>query len=126
MYGRPRPLVDAHPAVRREPLLRQEAALVVHLVRAAHPIAEIDVGKPHPLRPDDMIEDHERATRAAIATAQAKLAWQLIKDAAPGVDPTISPAGLASVFSVLSDGADAKMKAGIVNLHAIADTFPGE
>src|SRR4249919_1249693 len=61
--GRPRPLVDAHPAVRREPLLRQEAALVVHLVRAAHPIAEIDVGKPHLLRPDDMIEDHERAQR---------------------------------------------------------------
>ena len=68
VYGRQsaaalRPLVDAHPAVRREPLLRQEAALVVHLVRAAHPIAEIDVGKPHPLRPDDMIEDHERAQR---------------------------------------------------------------
>src|SRR6202030_1160746 len=61
--GSPRPLVDAHPAVRREPLLRQEAALVVHLVRAAHPIAEIDVGKPHLLRPDDMIEDHERAQR---------------------------------------------------------------
>src|SRR5580704_207730 len=61
--GCPRPLVDAHPAVRREPLLRQEAALVVHLVRAAHPIAKIDVGKPHLLRPDDMIEDHERAQR---------------------------------------------------------------
>ena len=61
--GCPRPLVDAHPAVRREPLLRQEPALVVHLARAAHPIAEIDVGKLHPLRPDDVIEDHERAQR---------------------------------------------------------------
>ena len=65
-----------------------------------------------PSAPDSAAPNKE--TRAAIATAQAKLAWQLIKDAAPGVDPTISPAGLASVFSVLSDGADAKMKSAIV------------
>src|SRR5271170_4195834 len=65
-----------------------------------------------PSTPDSAAPNKE--TRAAIATAQAKLAWQLIKDAAPGVDPTISPAGLASVFSVLSDGADAKMKNAIV------------
>ena len=65
-----------------------------------------------PSTPDSVAPNKE--TRAAIATAQAKLAWQLIKDAAPGVDPTISPAGLASVFSVLSDGADAKMKGAIV------------
>jgi serine protease inhibitor len=65
-----------------------------------------------PSTPDSVAPNKE--TRAAIATAQAKLAWQLIKDAAPGVDPTISPAGLASVFSVLSDGADAKMKNAIV------------
>src|SRR5271163_5222254 len=57
---------------------------------------------PAPSTPDSTAPNKE--TRAAIATAQAKLAWQLIKDAAPGVDPTISPAGLASVFSVLSDG----------------------
>src|SRR5689334_20826331 len=50
-----RPLVDTHPAVRGQPLLRQEAALVVHLPRAAHPIAEIDVGEAHLLRPDDVI-----------------------------------------------------------------------
>lgn len=62
--------------------------------------------------PDSAAPNKE--TRAAIATAQAKLAWQLIKDAAPGADPTVSPAGLASVFSVLSDGADAKMKSAIV------------
>ena len=65
-----------------------------------------------PSTPESVAPNKE--TRAAIATAQAKLAWQLIKDAAPGVDPTISPAGLASVFSVLSDGADAKMKSAIV------------
>jgi len=65
-----------------------------------------------PSTPESVAPNKE--TRAAIATAQAKLAWQLIKDAAPGVDPTISPAGLASVFSVLSDGADAKMKNAIV------------
>ena len=62
--GCPRPLVDAHPAVRREPLLRQEAALVVHLARAAHPIAEIDVGSPIRCARVDMVEDHERAERA--------------------------------------------------------------
>jgi serpin B len=62
--------------------------------------------------PDNAAPNKE--TRAGIATAQAKLAWHLIKDAAPGVDSTISPAGLASVFSVLSDGADAKMKNAIV------------
>src|SRR4029077_18362286 len=44
----PRRLPAPPPSGGREPLLRQEAALVVHLVRAAHPIAEIDVGKPHP------------------------------------------------------------------------------
>jgi hypothetical protein len=42
------------------------------------------------------------------------LAWNLILGAAPGADPTISPAGLASVFAALSEGADAKMKDAIV------------
>jgi len=52
--------------------------------------------------------------KRALSAAQARLAWRLIQDAAPGADPTISPAGLASVFAVLSGGADAKMKSGIV------------
>ena len=35
------------PACRHQPFLRQEAALVVHLARARHPIAEIDVRQAH-------------------------------------------------------------------------------
>jgi serpin B len=52
--------------------------------------------------------------RAALSSAQARLAWNLIIGAAPGADPTISPAGLASVFAALSEGADLKMKDAIV------------
>src|SRR3984885_3920217 len=51
------------PAVRHQPLLRQKAALVVHLARAAHPIAEINISKVHALRARDMIEHHESAER---------------------------------------------------------------
>jgi manganese/iron transport system permease protein len=47
-------------------LLRQEAALVVHLARAVHPIAEVDVGQPHALGALDVIEDHEGAERAVV------------------------------------------------------------
>ena len=55
-----------HPAPARgqQALLRQEAALVVHLARARHPIAEIDVSQPHGLGARDVIEDHQRAERA--------------------------------------------------------------
>src|SRR5439155_185129 len=59
----PRLLVHAHPAVRHQPLLRQEAALVVHLARAAHPIAEIDVRQAHARGARDVVEDHEGAKR---------------------------------------------------------------
>ena len=46
--GRPAWLrLDPFPAVAGQPLLRQEAALVVHLARALHPIAEIDVRQAH-------------------------------------------------------------------------------
>ena len=58
-----RRVLFARPAVRRQPLLRQEAALVVHLARAAHPIAEIDVGEPHAPGARDVVEHHEGAER---------------------------------------------------------------
>lgn len=51
--------------------------------------------------------------RKVLAAAQARLAWRLIGDAPAGADPTISPAGLASIFAVLSEGADSKLKAAI-------------
>ncbi len=50
-------------------------------------------------------------SRKALAAAQSRLAWRLIEAAAPGADATVSPAGLASLFAVLSEGADAKLKA---------------
>jgi serine protease inhibitor len=53
-------------------------------------------------------------SRKALAAAQARLAWRLIEGAAPGADVTVSPAGLASLFAVLSEGADAKLKAAMV------------
>ena len=53
-------------------------------------------------------------SRQALATAQAKLAWRLIAAAAPGEESIVSPAGLASVFSIIGDGADAKMASAIV------------
>src|SRR5271165_3572686 len=52
------------PAVRREPLLRQEATLVIHLARTLHPIAQIYVGEAHAATACDVIEDHERAERS--------------------------------------------------------------
>lgn len=66
-------------------------------------------------------------SRHALAAAQGRLAWRLIQDAAPGVDPTISPAGLASVFAVLGEGGDAKMKSAIVKALGFegADPKPG-
>ena len=45
--------------------------------------------------------------------AQARLAWRLIADAPPGAGTAMSPAGLASIFAVLSEGADARLKASI-------------
>src|SRR5215467_493573 len=56
-------LVDPLPAVRGEPFLRQEAALVVHLARAFDPIAEIDVRQSHAPRARDVVENHEGAER---------------------------------------------------------------
>src|SRR4051812_16704078 len=58
--------VDAQPTGGREPLLRQETTLVVHLLRAFDPVAEIDVGQPLPPRAGNVVEDHERAERAAL------------------------------------------------------------
>src|SRR3954447_26858033 len=57
--------VDAQPPGGREPLLRQEAALVVHLPRALDPVAEIDVRQAEPARARDVIENHKGAERAA-------------------------------------------------------------
>src|ERR1700692_2105669 len=57
--------IDAQPAGGGEALLRQEAALVVHLLRAFDPVAEIDVRQPLPPRAGDVVEDHEGAERAA-------------------------------------------------------------
>src|SRR5258708_19555149 len=52
------------PAVGREPLLRQETALVVHFARALDPIAEVDVRKPNRARARGVVENHEGAARA--------------------------------------------------------------
>src|SRR6266436_10355947 len=57
--------IDAQPAGRGKPLLRQEAALVVHLLGAGDPVAEIDVRQPLAPRARDMVEDHKGAERAA-------------------------------------------------------------
>src|SRR5580658_3708386 len=68
MQGHPRCLrllrFRPHPPLGQPPLLRQKAALVVHLARAAHPIAKIDVGEAHAARAGDVVEDHQRAERA--------------------------------------------------------------
>src|ERR1700692_1927096 len=55
--------VDAQPAGGGEALLRQEAALVVHLLRAFDPVAEIDVRQSLPAGAGDVVEDHEGAER---------------------------------------------------------------
>src|SRR5260370_7463823 len=56
--------VDAQPAGGGEALLRQEAALVVHLLGAFDPVAEIDVRQSLALGAGDVVEDHEGAERA--------------------------------------------------------------
>ena len=58
--------LDALPAVHAEPLLRQIAALVGHLLRALDPIAKIDMGQAEPPRLLDMVENHEGAERAML------------------------------------------------------------
>src|SRR5215471_11326282 len=60
----PRSSLEAGPAVGQKPLLRQETTLVVHLLRALHPIAEIDVAQAEPARAGDMVENHEGADGA--------------------------------------------------------------
>src|SRR5262249_59706535 len=61
--GCTRQLIDAHPAFRHQPLLRQKTAFVIHLARAADPVAEIHVSKAHASRALDMIENHIRTER---------------------------------------------------------------
>src|ERR1700678_1991256 len=56
-------LFDPRPAVGGEPLLRQKPAFVIHLARAADPIAEVDVAQSHALRACDVIEHHQSAER---------------------------------------------------------------
>src|SRR5258705_11089419 len=57
--------VDAKPAGGRKPLLRQEAALVVHLLRAFDPVGGIDV-RPSPASGAGAgVEEHEGAGGAA-------------------------------------------------------------
>src|SRR5438874_4130606 len=58
--------LEAGPAVGQQPLLRQEPALVIHLLRALHPIAQIDVAQTEPARARDVVEDHEGADRAGM------------------------------------------------------------
>src|SRR5436305_15140430 len=53
------------PPIREQALLRQEAALVVHLARIPHPIAEVDVGEPHAARARNAVAEHEGTDRAA-------------------------------------------------------------
>src|SRR4051812_44206654 len=55
---------EARPAFRHQPLLRQEASLVIHLARVPHPVAEIDVGEAHTARARDVVQDHVSAERA--------------------------------------------------------------
>src|SRR5215813_1119667 len=54
-----RRLVHPSPTFGGEPLLRPEAALVVHLARASDPVAEIDVRQSHAPRARDVVEDHK-------------------------------------------------------------------
>src|SRR5947208_1996148 len=58
--------IDAQPARGREALLRQEAALVVHLLGALDPVAEIDIGQAEAAGAGNVVEDHEGAERAAL------------------------------------------------------------
>src|SRR5579883_3491410 len=58
--------VGAQPSLWRKPLLRKEAALVIHLARAPDPIAKVHVGEPHFPRPGDVVEDHEGAERPVL------------------------------------------------------------
>src|ERR1700677_1157366 len=60
----PGALTRTGPAVRRKPLLRQEAAFIVHLARTTHPIAEVNVTETHLSRAGDVVEHHEGAERA--------------------------------------------------------------
>ena len=46
--GRLISVLEPHPALRQQALLRHEAGLVVHLLRALDPVAEIEVGQPQP------------------------------------------------------------------------------
>lgn len=50
-----------------------------------------------------------------LAESQAKLAWELIERLSRrgGVDPTVSPASLASVFGIIGEGADPAMRTAI-------------
>src|SRR5207237_1031129 len=57
-------VIHAQPTGRRQPLLRQIAALVVHLLRALDPVAEIDVRQPLAPGARDVVEDDEGAARA--------------------------------------------------------------
>lgn len=49
----------------------------------------------------------------AVADTQAALAWKLLRGAAPGSDAMVSPASLASAFTVLRLGADPAMQTAI-------------
>src|SRR5690349_13299489 len=66
--------VDAQPARGGKALLRQEAALVVHLLRALDPVAEIDVRQALAPGARNVVEDHESAERtAALARLEERI-----------------------------------------------------
>src|ERR1700678_1497549 len=58
-------VVDPGPAGRPQQLQRAEAGLVVHLVAALDPVAQVDEGQGGLLGVADVVEDRERAQAAA-------------------------------------------------------------
>ncbi len=64
--------------------------------------------------------------QSAVAASQAELAWKLIEGTPPGRDAVVSPASLASAFYVLTEGADARMKASISKAIALGGAPPAE
>src|SRR6266480_4650288 len=118
--------LEPGPAVGQEPLLRQEAALVVHLLRALHPIAEIDVAQAEPAGADDVIEDHEGADRAGVRVgieeridhgqAVAQQVGQC--DAQQRTAAVAGPAGLCILAAVFDD---AGIDVAVLDHHRIVE-----
>ena len=91
----------------------RRSALIVGLAVMLGSAAAVSLLEPAAVAEEKSAQASSQS-RQALATAQAKLAWRLIAAAAPGEESIVSPAGLASVFSIIGDGADAKMASAIV------------